>query len=233
MQRTLEPELMNDPDQAAAYAGPDLDNASWLFIQCFRKYFRSLTPKGAILDLGCGPAAIPLRLAKLFPDCEIHGVDGAQAMLVQAEKTVRQEGLEKRIRLFEGSLPNRLPLPQSRYSIVISNSFLHHLADPMVLWQAIHAYGSADAAVLVLDLLRPTGNKEAQLVVDSHLPDAPPTLRQDMLRSLHAAFTLDEVRAQLQQAQLAESLALAMATPFQFAAYGRLNNGSWEESDCQ
>lgn len=222
MKRTLEPELMNDPEQAAAYAGPDLANAHWLFIQCFRKYFRDVTPKSAILDLGCGSAAIPLRLAKLFPGCEIHGVDGAGAMLAQAERAVRQEGLEKRIRLVEGTLPNRLLLPQNGYSIVISNSFLHHLADPMVLWQAIRTYGLADAAILVLDLLRPAGNKEAQRVVDRHMPDAPPTLRQDMLLSLHAAFTLDEVRAQLQQAQLTDSLTLAMATPFQFAAYGRL-----------
>ena len=233
MKRTLEPELMNDPEQAAVYAGPDLDNAYWLFIQCFRKYFRNLTPKSAILDLGCGPAGIPLRLAKLFPDCEIHGVDGAPAMLSQAERAVQREGLEKQVRLFKGTLPTRLLLPQSGYSIVISNSFLHHLADPMVLWQTIRTYGLTDAAILVLDLLRPADDKEAQRVVASHMPDAPPTLRQDMLLSLHAAFTLDEVRAQLQRAQLTESLTLAMATPFQFAAYGRLKNPSQRDSVCE
>ncbi len=222
MKRILEPELMNDIEQADAYAGQGLDDAYWLFIQCFRKYFRGLTPKGTILDLGCGPAVIPLRLAKLFPACEIHGVDGAPEMLTRGKEAVRREGLERKVHLIHGILPDKLSLPQSAYNIVISNSFLHHLADPMVLWQTIQAYALPNAAVLVIDLLRPASDQEAQLVVDRFMPDAPPMLRRDMLLSLHAAFTLDEIRAQLQEAQLAEYLTPAMPTPFQFAAYGHL-----------
>lgn len=222
MKRILESELMNSPEQAAAYAGPDLDNACWLFIQNFRKYFRDLSPKGTILDLGCGPAAIPLRLAKLYPDYEIHGVDGAPEMLAQAGMAVRREGLEQQIRLFQGILPDKLSLPHNGYTIIISNSFLHHLTNPNVLWQAIHAYGLPNAAVLIIDLLRPADPQEAQLLVDKYLPDAPPMLRQDMLLSLYAAFTIDEIRAQLAEAQLEKSLTLTMATPFQFAAYGYL-----------
>jgi SAM-dependent methyltransferase len=215
---------METPEQATAYAGRDLDNAYWLFIQCFRKYFRGLTPKGPILDLGCGPAAIPLRLAKLFPDCEIHGVDGSREMLALGQAASLREGLEQQIHLFQGILPDKLPLPLNGYSIIISNSFLHHLANPMVLWQTIHAYGQPNSAVLVIDLLRPASHQKAELVVNRYMPDAPPILRQDMLLSLHAAFTLEEVHEQLQQAQLEERLTLVMATPFQFAAYGRLKN---------
>ncbi len=222
MKRILEPELMNSPEQAAAYAGSDLDNACWLFIQSFRKYFRDLTPKGTILDLGCGPAAIPVRLAKLYPDYEIHGVDGAPEMLAQAGMAVRREGLEQQIQFFQGILPDKLSLPYKGYNSIISNSFLHHLADPIALWQAIHAYGLPNAAVLVIDLVRPADSQEAQLVVDRYLPDAPPMLRHDMLLSLHAAFTINEIRAQLKEAQLEKSLTLTMATPFQFAAYGHL-----------
>ena len=86
---TPEPALMDNPDQAAAYAGPHLDNAYWFFIQFFRKCFPGLMPKGAILDLGCGTAAIPLRLARIFSDCEIHGVDGAAQMLTYGRMAVR------------------------------------------------------------------------------------------------------------------------------------------------
>ncbi len=222
MERIPEAELMDDPDQAEAYAGRHLDNAYWLFVEYFQRYFPELKENETILDLGCGPAAIPLRLARRFPHCEIHGIDGASPMLAQGREAVRREGLEQRIHLFQGILPDKLPLPRSRYGIIISNSFLHHLADPMVLWNAIHGYSLENAAILIVDLLRPTGEREAQLVVDRYMPDAPELLRQDMLRSLRAAFTLDEVRAQLREAQLADSLHLAMATPFQFAAYGHL-----------
>ncbi len=63
MKRIPEPELMDSPRQAAAYAGFALDSAYWLFMQLFNRYFPGLSPKSTILNLGCGPAAIPLRLA--------------------------------------------------------------------------------------------------------------------------------------------------------------------------
>ncbi len=224
MQRIPEPELMDDPRQVAAYGGCDLGNAAWFFTQCLRRFFPRLVANDAILDLGCGPAAIPLRLARLFPRCEIHGVEGARHMLAFGEKAVRREGLEKRVRLFHGILPETFALPRERYEMVISNSFLHHLGDPMVLWRAIHHYGLPQAAVLVLDLVRPESEKAAELVVDTYLPDAPFMVRQDMLLSLRAAYTLEEVRAQLQKAELSSHLTLTMASPCQFAVYGYLKH---------
>ncbi len=222
MKRIPEPALMNDPKQAAAYAGEDLDNAYWLFVQLFRKYFPGLVPNDAILDLGCGPAAIPLRLAKLFRNCQIHCVDGAPQMLAQGKQAAKLEGLEEQVHFFHGSLPDKLPLPRDRYEMVISNSFLHHLTDPMILWNAIHDYCLPGAAVLIVDLLRPTSEEKAQLLVDKYMPDAPLLLRQDMLLSLGAAFTLEEVKAQLQRANLTKNITLTTPTTFQFAAYGYL-----------
>ena len=211
---------MNDPQQVATYAGQYLDNAYWLFIQCFRKFFPDLLPSEAILDLGCGPAAIPLRLARLFPQCEIHGVDGAPRMLACGNEAVQREGLERQVRLFHGILPDQLSLPRDRYQIVISNSFLHHLADPMVLWNAIGKYSQPHAAILIIDLLRPQSEASAELVVEKYIPDAPSLLRQDMLLSLFAAHTLDEVTAQLQEADLHHDLKVTKVSPFQFAVYG-------------
>ncbi len=215
---------MDDPRQVAAYGGGCLDNAAWLFIQCLRRFFPGLAAIDAILDLGCGPAAIPLRLAGLFPGCEIHGVEGARHMLAAGEEAVRREGLEKRVRLFHGFLPGTFSLPRGRYEMVISNSFLHHLADPMVLWQAIRRYGLPQARILVIDLVRPKSEKAAELVVDSYLPGAPAALRQDMLLSLRAAYSLEEVRNQLQRAALSPHLTVAMASPCQFAVYGHLSS---------
>ncbi len=222
MQRIPEPELMNDPQQVAIYADRYLDNASWLFIQRFRKYFPGLVPTDAILDLGCGPAAIPLRLARHFPQCEIHGVEGAARMLAYGKEAVQRENLGKQVHLFHGILPDNFSLPRQRYEIIISNSFLHHLADPMILWNAIHKYGLPHAAILIIDLLRPANEASAEFVVDTYIPDAPPLLRHDMLLSLQAAYTLEEVTDQLQKANLTEKITLTMASPFQFAAYGYL-----------
>jgi len=222
MKRVPEPALMNDPRQAAAYAGRGLDNAYWLFMQLFHKYFPDLVPKEAILDLGCGPAAIPLRLAKHFRNCQIHCVDAAPQMLIQGEQAVQRERLEEQVHFFHGNLPDKLPLPQDRYEMVISNSLLHHLTDPMILWDAIRDYCLPGGAIFIVDLLRPTSEEKAQLLVDQYMPDAPPLLRQDMLRSLLAAYTIDEVKAQLKQANHTKNITLSMTTTFQFAAYGYL-----------
>lgn len=222
MKRVPEPELMNDPEQVSAYAGRDMDNACWLFVQCFHKYFPELVPDGAILDLGCGPAAIPLRLARIFPNCEIHGVDGALHMLAYGRQAVQREGREQQVQLFHGILPDRLRIPRSRYGVIVSNSFLHHLADPMILWNALRDYSLPNAAILVLDLLRPTSKKQSRLVVDKYLPDAPLILRQDMMHSLCAAYTLEEVASQLHKTNLSGNLCLSKVTPFQFAVYGTL-----------
>lgn len=222
MKRVPEPALMNDPKQAAAYAGKDLDNAYWLFIQLFHKYFPNLVPEGTILDLGCGPAAIPQHLAERYANCQIHCVDAAPEMLEQGQQSVLQKGLEKRIHFFRGCLPGKLPLPQNRYEIIISNSFLHHLADPMDLWNALDQYCLPGGAVLIVDLLRPDSKKKARELVNRYMPDAPPLLRQDMRLSLEAAYTMDEVNAQLEEAGLASTISLNMTTTFQFAAYGFL-----------
>jgi len=223
MKRVPEPELMVAPQQAEAYAGPHLDSAYWLFLQCLRKFFPDLAPEDAILDLGCGPAVIPLRLARLFPNCEIHGVDGAHQMLEYGRQAVRREGLEHQVQLIHGILPHRILLPRSRYEMIISNSFLHHLVDPMVLWNTLLAYGRPNAAILIVDLVRPTSEEQARVVVDNYMPDAPHQLREDMLLSLCAGFTLDEVASQLEEAGLTEHLCVKVVSPCQFAVYGKLN----------
>ncbi len=214
---------MDGPLNVAAYAGSSLDNGHWLFVQNFRKFFRGLQPDGVILDLGCGPAATALRFARLFPQCEVHGVDGAQPMLEFGHRAVRREGRDNQVRLFHGILPGKLSLPHERYGVIVSNSFLHHLNDPQALWSAIRQYSLPHAAVLVVDLLRPDTEKSAEFFIDTYVPKAPPLLRRDMMHSFHAAYTREEVADQLLQAGLAEHLTLVMASPFQFAAYGYVN----------
>jgi trans-aconitate methyltransferase len=85
MDRILEPELMDDLEQARAYAEADFAEPNSHFVELFLERFPDWDRTGAILDLGCGPGDIALRLAETFPQCEIHGVDGSAAMLQFAE----------------------------------------------------------------------------------------------------------------------------------------------------
>jgi SAM-dependent methyltransferase len=197
MERVPEPELMNELTQARAYAQADFSEAHDRFVSVFAEKFPTLHQfNGIVLDLGCGPADISRRFARAYPDCYVHGIDGAAAMLELGRAANAHAQLAHRIELFEARLPcQSLPLPQ--YDAVISNSLLHHLHDPLVLWRSLRQFVRPGAPVFVMDLLRPATRQLAQDIVATYAENEPAVLREDFLASLCAAFTPDEIRAQL------------------------------------
>ena len=201
MQRIPEPELMDDDAQARAYAEADFEAPHSHFIELFQQTFPNLNVGGCVLDLGCGPADISLRFARAYPDCEIHGVDAAVAMLAFGDQAIQQANLDQRIRLVSGYLPGA-KLPRQHYDVVISNSLLHHLADPLTLWQAIKDYAAVGAPVFIMDLMRPPSQQQAQMLVTEYAADEPSVLKHDFYHSLLAAYTPQEVEQQVNQMAL-------------------------------
>ena len=196
MQRIPEPELMDDEAQARAYAEADFEEPHSYFIELFQQTFPELNIKGSVLDLGCGPADISLRFAKAYPECEVHGVDGAAAMLAFGDEAIGRARLQQRIRLLQGYLPG-VSLPQLKYDTVISNSLLHHLADPMTLWQTVQEYAAPAAPVFIMDLMRPDSTLQAKALMDEYAAGEPEVLQHDFYHSLLAAYTPQEVQQQL------------------------------------
>lgn len=201
MQRIPEPELMEDEAQARAYAEADFEAPHSAFIELFQLTFPDLKVSGWVLDLGCGPADISLRFARAYPDCEIHGVDAAAAMRAFGNKAIQQANLGHRIQLLAGYLPGA-ELPRQTYDVVISNSLLHHLADPMALWQVIKDRAVVDAPVFIMDLMRPASLDQARALVAEYAAEEPPVLQHDFYHSLLAAYTPEEVEQQLRQLTL-------------------------------
>lgn len=201
MLRTPESELMDDEAQARAYAEADFSEPHERFVALFREAFPDEPLAGMVLDLGCGPADVTLRLARAYPACRIDGLDGAEAMLRLGRAAVLKAGLEHRVRLHRGYLPGALP-PRAEYDAVVSNSLLHHLADPRTLWDTIKRWGRPGAAVLVMDLMRPETPAQVAALVQAHAADAPEVLRRDFENSLRAAYRVEEVREQIAEAGL-------------------------------
>ncbi len=201
MKRTPEPEeLMDEADQALAYAEADFSASNELFVELFAQV-QGNEFKGRMLDLGCGPADIPLRFARRYPQARIDALDGAPAMLELAGQAIANEHLESRIQLHCQYLP--ATNLQREYDAVVSNSLLHHLKDPLDLWRSIGACILPGGRVLVMDLLRPESPEQADALVAEYAQDAPEVLRRDFHASLHAAYTLDEIREQLRASGLA------------------------------
>lgn len=203
MIRVLEPELMDDPAQAEAYARADFSDENQGFVDRFRDCFPEFSA-GRVLDLGCGPADIPIRFAKQYPICQVIGVDASLPMIQLGEQAVKQAGLADRITLrcerFESIAGANIA------DAAVSNSLLHHVPNPLQFWHKLRQIVRPGSPVLVMDLLRPESPDEAQVIVDRYAADESEILRRDFYNSLLAGFTEDEVAAQLARMNLTRLL---------------------------
>lgn len=203
MKRQLEPELMDDPEQALAYARADFSDENQGFVDKFREYHPDFS-SGHIVDLGCGPADIPIRFLRALPDCRVTGVDASAPMIRLGEEAVQAAGLAGRIALRCERFQAYKPAEPA--DAAISNSLLHHVPNPLHFWHELKRLVKPGSCVLVMDLLRPESPEEAQAIVDRYAEGEPPVLRRDFYNSLLAAFTEDEIAAQLAELNLSRLL---------------------------
>ncbi len=217
MERVPEPELMEDDLQAEAYARADFAEPNTLFCQTL---LDRLDPpeRARVVDLGCGPADIPVRLARLRPAWTLDAVDGSPAMLRHASDRVRDEGLSDRVHIHCSLLP-ALSLPEAEFDLVISNSLLHHLPDPSLMWREVSRLARPGALLALMDLMRPDSREAAENLVERYSGGEPEVLRHDFAASLLAAFTPDEVREQLRETGL-EKVDVAVISDRHLFAYG-------------
>ena len=106
------------------------------------------------------------------------------------------------------------------FDAAISNSLVHHLHNPLVLWLEIKNITSAHAPILVVDLMRPATSDAARALVDTYAGNERPILKADFYNSLLAAFTIDEVRSQLHSAGLARALTVEAISDRHMSVYG-------------
>jgi 2-polyprenyl-3-methyl-5-hydroxy-6-metoxy-1,4-benzoquinol methylase len=203
MQRIPEPELMTDEEQVIAYANADFDEPHNHFIELLKESVGDELPESGIaVDLGCGAADISIRFARAFPDYRIEGIDASAAMLAEGRKVISGAGLEQRISLNQTYL-QELTLAHKDYSIIICNAMLHHLHDPMVLWNLIKT-ATNSPMIFIMDLMRPESDAQIYALVEEYASNEPLILKRDFRNSLRAAFTPDEVVSQLSSAGLNE-----------------------------
>lgn len=205
MQRVLEPELMEDLGQVIAYAKADFEKPHNAFIKRIKSMVNQPTFYGKALDLGCGTGDISRRFAEAFPLCHIDAVDGSKPMIDYGLSTIGIT-LGSRLNFIHGKLPET-ELPEQKYDIIFSNSLLHHLPDPKILWQVVKEHSKPGTHIAIMDLIRPGSKKMALTLVEIYAETEPKILQQDFYNSLLAAFTVAEIKDQLAEAGLSLSVA--------------------------
>ena len=197
LERVLEPEVMDTEEEALAYDTMDHSEVNRLFVERFLE----LGGGRHVLDVGTGPAQIPVALAQRDHQCSVVAIDAAQHMLRYGLKHLDQQGLTARVMLFCCDA-RKMPFADSSFDAVISNSIVHHLADPIPSLREIRRVLAPGGTVLLRDLHRPADQKELDHLVATYAADTDERQRGLFRDSLHAALTVSEVQAMLKAAGL-------------------------------
>jgi ubiquinone/menaquinone biosynthesis C-methylase UbiE len=149
------------------------------------------------LDVGTGPAQIPIKLLVRIPHLKFIGLDRSRTMLASARRNAESAGVSERLALLAGD-GHSLPFPDHAFAMVISNSVLHHARAPVELLRELFRVAAPEAPVLVRDLRRP-----ARPLLGWHLwrhgRRYEGLMRQLFNDSVRAAYTLEELRGFLDQ----------------------------------
>ena len=222
MNRELEPELMDEAEQAKAYAEADFSEPNELFLRLLSEQHPGDFAGQTALDLGCGPADIVIRFLRRYPQARCDALDGSQPMLALAREALDAlPGVAARARLVCDKLPSE-SIAAGGYDLILSNSLLHHLHEPQVLWRTVRAAARPGAKVLIMDLMRPASAGWAAALVESYAGKAPDVLKRDFRNSLFAAFEPAEVTAQLREAGLDRQLEVNVVSDRHLAVWGTL-----------
>jgi ubiquinone/menaquinone biosynthesis C-methylase UbiE len=163
LERVPEPEEMDAADEVASYtsaaAGKHLDAIDNTFVE----HLLRLLPAGGTsiaqgswaLDVGTGPAQIPIKILSRVPGLRFVAVDRFPNMLQEARKNAEQARVTDRLTLLRGD-GHALPFADHAFSVVICNSVLHHARRPVELLREIFRVAAPRGVVLVRDLRRPS-----------------------------------------------------------------------------
>jgi ubiquinone/menaquinone biosynthesis C-methylase UbiE len=198
MERVTEPEVMDSPQEAIEYDAMDFTDVNTDFAE---RAVELGPPEGLILDAGTGPARIPILLCQRRPQWRVIGIDLAQSMLDLGLKNIEDAGLQHQIEL-ELVDAKRLPYPDAHFDMVVSNSLIHHLPNPLPFLQELNRVLKPNGAIFLRDLMRPASQEILYSIVDRVASECNDHQRQLFQDSLYAAFTLDEVKEMMQQASL-------------------------------
>ena len=196
--RVLEPEVMDTWEDAIEYDNMDFTDVNTAFVD---RAIELAPQSGRILDAGTGTGRIPILILKRRSDFEVIAIDLSENMLKVGQQNVRRARMEEKIgfRLLDAK---KMPLPDSSFEMVISNSLVHHLPDPLPFFVEIRRVITAHGGLLIRDLIRPQTRSDVEALVEKYAGDCDERQKGLFRDSLCASLTIEEVEQFVKQSEL-------------------------------
>jgi len=194
LERVLEPEVMNDLQEAIDYNDMDFSEVNRSFVRDLIGYAtKDGLPLGPdILDLGTGTARIPVELCSQAPAVRVMASDASTEMLELARYNIEIHHMLDRIQLHRGDA-KKLIFGREFFDAVISNSLVHHLPECISFFAESLRVLRPGGVLFVRDLFRPESPERVEQLVALHAGNENEHSQQLFRQSLQAAFRVDEL----------------------------------------
>ena len=204
--RVPEPEVMDDSGEIESYQSAASEQHLNAIDDTFIEHLLRLADIGAWagsplgLDIGTGPAQIPIKILRKFSRLKIIGTDLSSRMLGCARKNAQQCDVRDRLMLLRAN-GNSLPFPDGAFSMVCCNSVLHHAKDPVGLIREMFRVAEPNAPVLLRDLRRPPG-PFINVHIACHGRNYQGRMRRIFDDSVRAAYTQEALTRMMEEAHV-------------------------------
>lgn len=167
---------------------------------------RLLPSQGTVLDLGSGSGQLAAHLVTGRRDVSITCVDLSEEMLHTGRQMASDRGLDERLSFANGDITDLDDDVVGSPDLVCCNWTMHQLPDRDTVVAALREIGRIrdrhGSAIWIFDFGRFRRPQTMSAIWDTVVPDGDRRLRVDALASEAAAWTIDEMRDMLADAQL-------------------------------
>lgn len=128
------------------------------YTEIAREIAAAAPASATVLDVGCGPAEILVRLARLSPTLRLTGVDIDAPMIDRARRKAARAGVSPTFVVADAA---SLPFEDGSFDLVVSSFAIHHWPDPHAGLAEIMRVVKPGGRAIIWDIASPMAMVEA------------------------------------------------------------------------